>query len=176
MLVLLLACGMNWLWLCGFVLVLVLVLVIVITIPSRSLSLTRSLPLTVQVGDLLRDWRRINVSFTRAKKKLVIFGSRRTLASDRLLSEFFALIDERGWGRVLAANAHRMHGEGEGEKDKDKVGVDQAEDERPDETETKDTGTGPRQDKNNKTKNAVLARRLLNGRPFVREILDEIVN
>lgn len=49
------------------------------------------------VGELLRDWRRINVSLTRAKKKLVIFGSRGTLQSDRLLSEFFDLMSGRGW-------------------------------------------------------------------------------
>ncbi|KAH8084106.1 AAA domain-containing protein [Filobasidium floriforme] len=49
------------------------------------------------VGELLRDWRRINVSLTRAKKKLVIFGSRGTLQSDRLLSEFFDLMDGKGW-------------------------------------------------------------------------------
>lgn len=34
-----------------------------------------------RVGPLLRDWRRLNVAITRAKKKLVLVGSRRTLAS-----------------------------------------------------------------------------------------------
>jgi hypothetical protein len=32
------------------------------------------------VGQLLRDWRRSNVAFTRARHKLVIIGSRQTLA------------------------------------------------------------------------------------------------
>jgi DNA replication ATP-dependent helicase Dna2 len=50
-----------------------------------------------QIGELLRDWRRINVSLTRAKKKLVIFGSRGTLQTDRLMSEFFDLMQENGW-------------------------------------------------------------------------------
>jgi DNA replication ATP-dependent helicase Dna2 len=32
------------------------------------------------VGDLLTDWRRINVAITRAKHKLVFFGSASTLS------------------------------------------------------------------------------------------------
>lgn len=30
-----------------------------------------------QIGDLLQDWRRLNVAFTRAKSKLIIIGSRK---------------------------------------------------------------------------------------------------
>ena len=37
------------------------------------------------------------MSLTRAKKKLVIFGSRGTLQTDRLMSEFFDLMQENGW-------------------------------------------------------------------------------
>lgn len=50
-----------------------------------------------QVGDLLKDWRRLNVSFTRAKSKLIIIGSRRTLESAQALNEFLKLIDIQGW-------------------------------------------------------------------------------
>ena len=32
-----------------------------------------------RIGSLLRDWRRINVAFTRAKKKLILIGSATTL-------------------------------------------------------------------------------------------------
>ena len=32
-----------------------------------------------RIGSLLRDWRRINVAFTRAKKKLILIGSETTL-------------------------------------------------------------------------------------------------
>jgi DNA replication ATP-dependent helicase Dna2 len=58
----------------------------------------------------LRDWRRINVSFTRAKKKLIIIGSKSTLsADDRLLSDFFALVEERNWIADLPKDAVIMH-------------------------------------------------------------------
>jgi DNA replication ATP-dependent helicase Dna2 len=62
-----------------------------------------------QIGDLLRDWRRINVSFTRAKRKLVIFGSRRTLASDCLLAGFLLLMDKKGWIYQLPKGADEVH-------------------------------------------------------------------
>ncbi len=60
----------------------------------------------VQIGDLLRDWRRINVSFTRAKKKLVIFGSRSTLEKDRLLADFLDLMQGKDWIYKLPPLAH----------------------------------------------------------------------
>lgn len=61
------------------------------------------------IGDLLRDWRRINVSFTRAKRKLIIFGSRRTLQSDCLLSSFLKLMDSKGWVYRLPRGADKWH-------------------------------------------------------------------
>lgn len=57
----------------------------------------------------MRDWRRINVSFTRAKKKLVIFGSRKTLGSDKLLSDFLDLMDRNGWIYTLKPGAEGLH-------------------------------------------------------------------
>lgn len=50
-----------------------------------------------RVGDLLRDWRRINVCFTRAKSKLVIVGSRRTLTYAPTLEKFLKVIETNGW-------------------------------------------------------------------------------
>jgi DNA replication ATP-dependent helicase Dna2 len=50
-----------------------------------------------QVGMLLRDWRRINVAFTRAKAKLVVIGSKSTLQSAPMLNSFVKLADERKW-------------------------------------------------------------------------------
>lgn len=62
-----------------------------------------------QCGELVRDWRRLNVSFTRAKSKLIIFGSRSTLSTEPVLAAFFTLVHSRSWILKLPANAHRMH-------------------------------------------------------------------
>lgn len=65
----------------------------------------------LKIGELLRDWRRINVSFTRAKKKLILIGSKSTLsADDRLLSDFFSLIEEKQWILDLPRDAQTVHG------------------------------------------------------------------
>lgn len=68
-----------------------------------------SLRLLIQVGELLRDWRRINVAFTRAKAKLVIVGSRSTLAADPLLSRFLALMAASAWVIDLPSNVGLQH-------------------------------------------------------------------
>ena len=62
-----------------------------------------------QIGDLLKDWRRINVSFTRAKAKLVIFGSRSTLKGDKLLDEFLQLMESKRWIYSLPLGADGLH-------------------------------------------------------------------
>ncbi|KAJ7044139.1 Dna2-domain-containing protein [Mycena alexandri] len=64
---------------------------------------------TGYVGDLIKDWRRMNVSFTRARSKLIIFGSRRTLQSAPLLQEFFELVESKGWIVRLPPKADVMH-------------------------------------------------------------------
>jgi DNA replication ATP-dependent helicase Dna2 len=49
------------------------------------------------VGDLLNDWRRVNVAFTRARTKVLVVGSRKTLEGAGVFREFFKLADGRGW-------------------------------------------------------------------------------
>ncbi|OSD07732.1 Dna2-domain-containing protein [Trametes coccinea BRFM310] len=61
------------------------------------------------IGELVKDWRRMNVSFTRARSKLIIVGSRKTLQGAPLLSEFFDLMDNQGWILTLPPDAHLMH-------------------------------------------------------------------
>ncbi|ORX38549.1 AAA domain-domain-containing protein, partial [Kockovaella imperatae] len=61
------------------------------------------------IGDLLKDWRRINVSFTRAKRKLVIFGSRSTLETNTLLKDFLKLMSRQGWIYELPSGALNLH-------------------------------------------------------------------
>ncbi|KAI0056156.1 Dna2-domain-containing protein [Artomyces pyxidatus] len=62
-----------------------------------------------QIGDLVRDWRRLNVAFTRARSKLVIIGSRSTLERTPLLQAFFTLMDSHGWLFSLPPKAHLLH-------------------------------------------------------------------
>lgn len=61
------------------------------------------------VGDLLRDWRRVNVALTRSRSKLIIFGSRHTLSGDALLTKFLELVDQKGWSTNLPLGADRAH-------------------------------------------------------------------
>ena len=51
----------------------------------------------------------MNVSFTRARSKLIIIGSRKTLQQAPLLQDFFELMDSQGWIVTLPPNAHLMH-------------------------------------------------------------------
>lgn len=59
-------------------------------------SLVRSNPENY-IGELLQDWRRVNVAFTRAKSKLIIFGSKTTIRETNPLDEFVKLIEAKGW-------------------------------------------------------------------------------
>lgn len=61
------------------------------------------------VGELLKDWRRINVAFTRAKTKLLILGSKSTLCSDDLLKQFVELMERNSWIYNLPADAQEGH-------------------------------------------------------------------
>ena len=57
----------------------------------------------------MKDWRRMNVSFTRARSKLVIFGSRKTLQREPLLAQFFDLMETQGWILALPPGADIAH-------------------------------------------------------------------
>ncbi|CAK4031240.1 Hypothetical predicted protein [Lecanosticta acicola] len=61
------------------------------------------------VGDLLKDWRRVNVALTRARSKLVVLGSRGTLRNNELLSKFLNLVEGKGWAIDLPEGAEEMH-------------------------------------------------------------------
>ncbi|EJT80623.1 DNA replication ATP-dependent helicase dna2 [Gaeumannomyces tritici R3-111a-1] len=65
-----------------------------------------------KIGELLRDWRRINVAFTRAKTKLLVIGSLETLqgcGADQMLSRFVQLMNDRHWICNLPADALSAH-------------------------------------------------------------------
>ncbi|RMY76547.1 hypothetical protein D0863_01865 [Hortaea werneckii] len=61
------------------------------------------------VGDLLKDWRRVNVALTRARSKLIVLGSRRTLVNNDLLARFMGLVDRRAWTLDLPKGADTCH-------------------------------------------------------------------
>jgi DNA replication ATP-dependent helicase Dna2 len=68
------------------------------------ISLVRSNPENY-VGELLQDWRRVNVAFTRAKSKLIIFGSKSTIRETNPLDQFVKLVESRGWVYQLPSEA-----------------------------------------------------------------------
>lgn len=72
------------------------------------LSLVRSNS-SNEIGDLLRDCRRVNVALTRAKKKLLVIGSRSTIRRNELFAKFLALVDENGWCMRLPKGAHKSY-------------------------------------------------------------------
>uniref|UniRef100_A0A7S2S4F0 DNA replication ATP-dependent helicase/nuclease n=1 Tax=Mucochytrium quahogii TaxID=96639 RepID=A0A7S2S4F0_9STRA len=71
-------------------------------------SLVRS-NVTRDVGGLLRDWRRINVAFTRAKSKLFVIGSSQTLESSEVFSAFNKIVRANNWVCKLPFSAHLLY-------------------------------------------------------------------
>ena len=72
------------------------------------LSLVRSNDSQV-VGDLLKDWRRVNVALTRARTKLLVLGSKNTLVGNELLRDLIRLMEGTGWWYELPAHACEGH-------------------------------------------------------------------
>jgi len=58
-----------------------------------------------KTGRLLEDKRRLNVALSRAKMKLVIIGSYKTLSSSSVLSPVLQNVKDRGWIENLPHNA-----------------------------------------------------------------------
>ncbi|KAJ3013117.1 Tripartite DNA replication factor [Thoreauomyces humboldtii] len=61
------------------------------------------------VGHLLKDWSRINVALTRAKEKLIIFGSKSTLREAPVFARSLEVIDSKGWELRLPPGAQNFH-------------------------------------------------------------------
>lgn len=59
----------------------------------------------LKVGDLLKEWRRINVAITRSKTKLIILGSAAIMKSIGILNRVLSLIEQKNWMRTLSPNA-----------------------------------------------------------------------
>ncbi|KAL5490161.1 DNA2 [Sanghuangporus weigelae] len=119
-----------------------------------------------QIGDLLKDWRRINVAFTRAQAKLVIFGSRRTLKASPLLSDFFEFMEERGWVLTLSTGADAMHSEVEAE-----VALKMTSGSKP--PSAKMLHSQEKQGHPKEAKQASITAGILRSRPILRDILND---
>lgn len=63
---------------------------------------------TQSVGELLKDRRRVNVAFTRARSKLVVVGSEKTLSGNELLRDMVDMCRQKGW--VLDLNQDMVEG------------------------------------------------------------------
>jgi DNA replication ATP-dependent helicase Dna2 len=72
------------------------------------LSMVRSNEVGI-VGELLKDWRRVNVALTRARSKLIVLGSRKTLKHNDLLNEMLVMMDKNHWSLDLPQHADDTH-------------------------------------------------------------------
>ena len=63
------------------------------------------------IGELLKDWRRVNVAVTRARSKLLILGSKSTLggSGNEVLENLVKLMDSKGWMHDVPGNALTQH-------------------------------------------------------------------
>lgn len=61
------------------------------------------------VGELLKDWRRVNVALTRARTKLLVLGSKKTLEGNDLLKDFVSLMGQKGWRYDLSPGVLEEH-------------------------------------------------------------------
>lgn len=133
------------------------------------------------VGELLKDWRRINVALTRARTKLLILGSKSTLIGNELLKNMITLLEQRSWcydlppgacgGHVWEEIATQFSGKGSAEmqteKEKEKAAA-------------LDRKNAPKVGKENKPVRKIPAKQgkldmnaLLGKRPVLRDILND---
>lgn len=111
-----------------------------------------------QVDESLREWKRTNIDvcLTLARKKLIIIGSKLTLSTTgRLLPALLSLYEERKWILDLPKDAEAMHS----------GAVDPLVSPGPDNNDGQRTALKRR-------RVATLSQSLIDGKPFMRDILN----
>ncbi|GMG44352.1 unnamed protein product [Ambrosiozyma monospora] len=72
------------------------------------ISLVRSND-TNNAGDLLKEWRRVNVAMTRAKSKLIILGSKKLMSTVPQFEGFMKLIEKKNWIYDLPSGSDKVY-------------------------------------------------------------------
>ncbi len=109
----------------------------------------------------------MNVSFTRARSKLIIFGSRKTLQDVPLLKEFFALMEEQKWIMQLPPKADVSHARAFEATTPSKRVVEDTFSHR------KENASSIRPQKKMKVKKGVTEEGLLRSRPILRDLVND---
>lgn len=133
------------------------------------------------VGELLKDWRRINVALTRARTKLLILASKSTMLGNEFLKDLVRLMDGRGWcydlppgacdGHVWEEMATQISGKGSAEVKTEKPGDGNAKADR----KVLAEGNGNKTGKRIPAKQGKLNMDALFGRrPVMRDIVNDI--
>lgn len=142
------------------------------------LSLVRSND-ACNIGDLLRDWRRINVAFTRAKTKLLVVGSMSTLKNsgkDNMLSQFIELMQAKDWIYDLPANALESHQFDEFSTQSTATVPTQPRTTPKSKVNTRPSATGKENWRPSPKRVGMSGKALLKGKVITRDILNEMTN
>ncbi|KAH9914176.1 Dna2-domain-containing protein [Epithele typhae] len=116
------------------------------------------------VGELVKDWRRMNVSFTRSRSKLVVVGSRKTLQAEPLFSRFFELMEGQDWILALPPDAHLMHDFNDIEgTPKKRTAADMLHED-----------SAPSQERAGSAKKSKSGEGILKGRPLLRDVVNDL--
>jgi DNA replication ATP-dependent helicase Dna2 len=134
------------------------------------LSLVRSNDAS-NVGDLLKDWRRVNVALTRARTKLIVIGSWDTIRKgNKLLARFCELIDEHGWRTDVQPNWMGAH------LFEEPIAQPSARDARPEPDEAQAKVKKMDGIREPEKQGRLDVKTLLNSRPVMRDIINDVVS
>lgn len=83
--------------------------IVIVSLVRSQANENDSISKSSSVGQLLHDVRRINVSLTRARKKLIILGNQSTLSNAPMLSRLWSFMLAKGWTLNLSEDQLNGH-------------------------------------------------------------------